>query len=271
MTHAHRARETLTLLCVAGLLACACDQTHEVYPATLAARIPSNEGAHGAANAPDPKTVLVHAEVDTDHGPSVPKPPLHGAQPASSASCSATANPPESTEQSLGSTPHKADRELLQATKTGLLCSTLIDSREVRPRIKAGVVALEGSAPTLAMRRAAEQVTRQVPGVVRVDNRLAVESGNVRDSVIQARLQRALDHVVLVPDRSLRIDVHEGVVRLTGTLSSATESADVEAVAHTIQGVRAVHNEINVINPAELRRNAAKTNARPRSDQINVR
>jgi osmotically-inducible protein OsmY len=60
-------------------------------------------------------------------------------------------------------------------------------------------------------------------------------------------LKRALDHVVLVPDRRLRVDVHEGIVRLTGTLSSFTKSADVEAVARTIQGVRAVHNEINVI------------------------
>jgi osmotically-inducible protein OsmY len=117
-------------------------------------------------------------------------------------------------------------------------------------------VTLEGRVPTLAMRRTAGRVTRDVPGVVGVDNELAVDPGNVTDTVIQARLQRALDNTVRVSDRELRVDVDDGIVRLTGTLSSAAQSADATAVAHTIQGVKAVHNEINVADPGKLRQHA---------------
>jgi osmotically-inducible protein OsmY/uncharacterized protein YrrD len=114
-----------------------------------------------------------------------------------------------------------------------------------------GVVMLSGYATTPTSKVRAERAARQVPGVLRVENRI-VTDGEVVVAVAQALARDPRTH-------RARIFVHaeHGVVTLNGELENPDVRAAAEEVAASVAQVRGVVNDIQapdvVVDPAKQR------------------
>ena len=69
---------------------------------------------------------------------------------------------------------------------------------------------------------------------------------HIRDAAITASVKNALFVQPGTEGFDVQVDTRDGVVQLKGTVASAAERARAEAVARSIEGVRAVHNALMV-------------------------
>lgn len=106
--------------------------------------------------------------------------------------------------------------------------------------VDAGVVTLRGDVDSLAERQLAEDIVSGVPGVVSVDNRTDVRFDAQRpDSEIRADIQQQLADDVALNADSIDVQVHDGIVRLSGLVGSRQERGRAIRDA-SLTGVRAV-------------------------------
>lgn len=81
-----------------------------------------------------------------------------------------------------------------------------------------------------------------------VSNRLRVHTADRSDAALSADVQSALALDATSESYELTVGVEEGVVRLTGIVDSWAERAHAERVAMSVNGVRAVENELSIRN-----------------------
>jgi osmotically-inducible protein OsmY len=117
----------------------------------------------------------------------------------------------------------------LECTIAGVLGRDPVtaDSR-LAARAEGGAVRLWGEADSMATRRIAEADVRAIPGVRKVTNDLDVRPQRVADSRIAAEVERALDRDPWLRDPPPRVEVHGGLVLLSGSVGSAAERARAE-------------------------------------------
>jgi osmotically-inducible protein OsmY len=96
---------------------------------------------------------------------------------------------------------------------------------------------------------AAAEVTRKVSGVKRVVNDLQVMTRakeaavKVRDEDIESDVKKAFEKSDF---RDISVEVKNGVGRLTGTTPTGARRLDAAVLARSIQGVRAVKNDLRL-------------------------
>ncbi|MGH7858391.1 MAG: BON domain-containing protein [Candidatus Binatia bacterium] len=137
-------------------------------------------------------------------------------------------------------------------TKLALLADPQVTALDVNVDTRDGIVTLFGTVPSDAAKKAAGEDARRSTGVRRVENKLQVvpapqrrtvarRDGELRDQVRQAiSARQELKHSVV------RVDVENGVVRLTGTVPTAEHRLTAATVARRVPGVRAVEQELRI-------------------------
>jgi osmotically-inducible protein OsmY len=144
-----------------------------------------------------------------------------------------------------------------QALTSGVITNT--GSYEIS--VARGIVTLNGSVPTAYIRSAAEDLVHHLPGVRDVENYLTIEPGvygsgptghigsdidpETGENEILSSVRRQLYWSPFVDSESVRVSVVEGVVTLSGTVSSAAEKRSAEM--NTIEG-----GAVAVINNLEV-------------------
>ncbi|HEY6128725.1 MAG TPA: BON domain-containing protein [Candidatus Acidoferrum sp.] len=117
-----------------------------------------------------------------------------------------------------------------------------------------GVVTLTGSTASDSDKAQAESIAKSIAGSQVVSNEIAVRpAGNESaakkvDSDIDAAIEKNL-HAVLVQNKlqhAVKYDVKNGVVTLTGTVSSQSTRATAEKLATKVPNVQQVVNELQV-------------------------
>jgi hyperosmotically inducible protein len=117
-----------------------------------------------------------------------------------------------------------------------------------------GVVTLTGSTASEADKAQAESIAKSIAGSQVVANQISVRPpGNESEAKkATADTDKAIEknlHAVLVQnklDKSVKYDVKNGVVTLTGTVNSQTRRAMVEKLASGVPNVQQVVNELEV-------------------------
>lgn len=120
----------------------------------------------------------------------------------------------------------------------------LIDAQVTR-----GFVVLTGTAEHYQDKVEAEAMRRQVPGVRSVRNEISLTTPAVDDVELESRLQDRLRYAradVGLSFPQVQVEVHQGVVSLTGTVKDATEHAAVLALAGSTDGVMSVKDRMTV-------------------------
>jgi osmotically-inducible protein OsmY len=146
-----------------------------------------------------------------------------------------------------------ADVPLWQAAKNVLQWSPDIDAETISIHAYAGIVTLEGSVDALWKKHRAEELVKDMGGVLLVRNKLAVvpDSDSV-DSVVAAEIIEAMELDPRVDAENVDVKVEEGNVTLQGLVRDwVARDAAFDAALYTF-GVRTVENRIQVENVSSI-------------------
>ena len=120
---------------------------------------------------------------------------------------------------------------------------------QVKVKSEDGMVTLTGTVPDKSDRALAEDTVENLPGVVRVDNQIAVDSSapEYSDSWIAVKIHGLLLVRANVSDANTKVAVQDGVVTLTGTAESDAQKALTEAYVKSVDHVKSVNNQLVVV------------------------
>ena len=156
---------------------------------------------------------------------------------------------PKQSSKESGIWQAASDIWITSATKMRLLTDSRTPAHDINVETRAGVVTLFGIVHSQEAKAAAAEDARKVSGVKRVVNDLEVMTRakeaavKVRDEDIESDVKKAFEKADF---KDIGVDVKNGVVRLTGTVSTGTRRLDAAVLARSIQGVRAVKDELRL-------------------------
>jgi hyperosmotically inducible protein len=145
-----------------------------------------------------------------------------------------------------------SDLWITSATKMKLAADSRTPATEINVDSHDGAVTLFGTVPSRESKSAAAEIARGVSGVKRVKNRLEVVSPashdlvQARDEEIQQGVETSLNDHSEQENADIDVEVNNGVVRLTGTVSTWQDNLSAVYVARSVAGVRSVRSELRL-------------------------
>jgi osmotically-inducible protein OsmY len=130
---------------------------------------------------------------------------------------------------------------VLQAMALDGLIPKTVDAKADR-----GVVTLTGTAAWQYQRQEAEFVAGNVPGVVGVDNQIALTTPQPKAGDVKQSIERAFQRNANLDAEGLSVTTHGNTVMLSGAVSSLDERDAAVAAAWAAPGVAAVEDRIVV-------------------------
>ena len=140
-----------------------------------------------------------------------------------------------------------SDLWITSATKMRLMTDSRTPAHDINVETRAGVVTLFGTVHSQEAKAAAAEDARKVSGVKRVVNDLQVMTGakeaavKVRDEDIESDVKKAFEKAEF---KDISVEVKSGVVRLKGTVPTGARRLEAAVLARSIQGVRAVRDDL---------------------------
>lgn len=143
------------------------------------------------------------------------------------------------------------DSKIEDAAKSSYNYKTVLNG-EVSAKSDDGVVTLTGTVQDKDDRALAEDTVENLPGVIRVENKIEVRSQSPEhnDEWIAMKIRGELLVKANVSATSTKVEVKDGVVTLTGTAINAAQRDLTEIYAKEIDNVKTVRNEIVIEAPA---------------------
>lgn len=140
------------------------------------------------------------------------------------------------------------DDRIETAAKESYTFKTYLKNDSVKVDAKDGVVVLKGTVNEASSKRLAEDTVENLPGVVRVDNRLKVryEEPEKSDTWLATKIRSTLIFHRNVSSTKTGVDVAEGVVTLRGEAANQAQKDLTEEYVRDVEGVKEVRNEIVV-------------------------
>ena len=140
------------------------------------------------------------------------------------------------------------DRELAQAVRLALIWDVYVPDECIRSTVSHGWVILEGEVDNWGALQDATRAVERLTGVRGISNRITVRTTLAASAKIKESIELALARQTEREARRIQVDVHEGVVKLTGKVRSHREKTAVtELVAHA-RGIQRVEDGI-VVDP----------------------
>jgi len=152
------------------------------------------------------------------------------------------------------------DAVLTTEVKAALAGDRAVKARDIEVETKGGVVQLSGFVDSEDARTAAVMRARSVEGVAEVRNDLSIRTDDrpakepVSDTVIAARVRDKLGNVKLAEGSDVNVEVSQGVVQLSGFVTSDEEKVQAGDLASTVAGVRDVENHIALMDREQMDR-----------------
>jgi len=145
-----------------------------------------------------------------------------------------------------------SDSWLTSKTKIALFADERVKGREVRIETVNGQVFLRGKVDSDVAKTAAEEIAKGVEGVKGVKNDLQVVPPAARKAVTadDKQITKTVTATLARDPQLKKIDVRTdaGVVVLSGEVQSMAQSAKAADLAHRVDGVKSVKNELRVMS-----------------------
>jgi hyperosmotically inducible periplasmic protein len=142
------------------------------------------------------------------------------------------------------------DAWITSKTKIALFADSRVKGREVSVETMNGEVFLRGKVDSDEAKSAAAEVTRGIEGVKNVRNDLQVVPASSRKAVTaddKAITRSVESRFSKDPDlKKIEVRTDAGVVVLSGQVANITAAARASEMAHKVDGVKAVKNELTV-------------------------
>jgi hyperosmotically inducible protein len=148
-----------------------------------------------------------------------------------------------------------SDPGVTTAVKTKLAADDTVKAYKIDVDTKDGVVTLAGTVDTADAKTRAVEVARSTNGVTSVVDQLtvsppAVATSGVTEALTDTGITTAVKTKLLADPASsglaIHVDTANGIVTLTGTVSTAAEKARAEDLAKNTSGVNSVVNSLTV-------------------------
>ena len=144
-----------------------------------------------------------------------------------------------------------SDSWLTSKTKIALFADDRVKGKDVRVETVNGEVFLRGKIDSQEAKAASEQIAKSVEGVKKVKNDLQVVAPSARKAVSadDKQITKAVETTLGKDPQLKKIDVRTdaGVVVLSGEVPNISAAAKASEMAHRIDGVKSVKNEIRVV------------------------
>ena len=160
----------------------------------------------------------------------------------------ATGTPPPST--TVGTAID--DSVVTARVKSALLRDPDVKSFGFKVETRKGEVLLSGFVENQTQIDRAIEVTRGVEGVKNVDNKVSLKGGattvgnKVDDGIVTAKVKAALVADASVKSLDIAVVTRKGEVQLSGFVDNQGQVDRATEVAHGIEGVRSVSNEMSI-------------------------
>jgi len=144
------------------------------------------------------------------------------------------------------------DATITANVRSALVQDPVTRSRNISVNTLHGTVELSGFVDSMAERREAARVSRNVPGVNSVEDQLQINgsapvvSSAVDDQTITADVRSALAANAATATPQIKVATSNGVVQLAGFVDTNEERATAASIASSIQGVRSVDNDLRL-------------------------
>lgn len=152
------------------------------------------------------------------------------------------------------------DVALKTAVEAELAWVPFVDAANIGVAAENGIVSLSGHVPTYAQKLAVEKAVKRIKGVrglaEELEVRLLTGLGNDDDEIAR-RVANILDWGVSAPKDSVKVQVTDGIVTLTGEVDWQFERSGAERGVRLLNGVRGLINLITVkphVMPADVKR-----------------
>jgi hyperosmotically inducible protein len=113
-----------------------------------------------------------------------------------------------------------------------------------------GVITLTGTVPLFALKQMADKRTHKIKGVQGVSNDIQIAGVNLPDSVLEAKLIKAISYDRVgygtTPFNAISVQVRSGTAILSGDAYGPVDASSALALAANTPGVKNVVNEVRV-------------------------
>lgn len=139
------------------------------------------------------------------------------------------------------------DDEIEQNVIDSLMWNSKIISTDIKAESKNRVVTLTGKVATFWEKYEAEDVAKNIYGVLDVINLLEVQlTKTVIDLDIENDIKMALRRNILIDEEKIHVEAHNGVVRLTGTVPNYITKKEAINLATYTKGVVNVIDDLTI-------------------------
>lgn len=166
--------------------------------------------------------------------------------------CTALSAAPAAEQEREG----RSDSDITERVQLALADVHGSDTSRIEVQTRNGIVQLTGFVDTDRTRATAQEAAMDVPGVRHVRNEVVVRAHASAqattgppssDAVIAARVKTELaGESGLATASAVEVEVNDGIVRLSGIVSSPDQRSEIESVVRRIEGVTAVRNNVEV-------------------------
>jgi hyperosmotically inducible periplasmic protein len=156
----------------------------------------------------------------------------------------------EESKRSFGQ--YTDDKVLVGKVKSALISDETADADEINVEVYKGVVQLNGFVDNEKEKAQAETVAKAVEGVKGVENNLAIKQGKhtsgeiMDDSALTAKVKSALIDDPATKAGDIKVETRQGVVQLSGFVSTQAQKDAATNVAQAVTGVKSVQNGLTV-------------------------
>jgi osmotically-inducible protein OsmY len=141
-----------------------------------------------------------------------------------------------------------SDKDVEEAMFCLLDANSEIDSNDVQVSINNGNVILEGTVNSYWKREKIRKMASQTAGVVSIANKITVvPDEEISDKDIVSLIKKSLQNSVHIDAHKVDLKVNNGVVTLSGTVSSMSEYDAVTNIVTFIKGVIDIKNNLKWI------------------------
>jgi osmotically-inducible protein OsmY len=148
----------------------------------------------------------------------------------------------------VGPSPYylRTDTELAVAVANALKWHAAVMEDKIRIMVEKGVVSLSGEVDWNYQRQAAVDAVKNLAGVTRVNNYIAVKPG-VTSRDVRQKIVSALQRNAALDADKIEVQLLGNKVVLSGTVRSLAEKDDAEMAAWAAPGVSSVENRLGVV------------------------
>ena len=137
-----------------------------------------------------------------------------------------------------------SDATINYYVKDGLRDDPRVDASQIDSSTKEGIVTLSGTVNDLATRDFAVREAEKVDGVLAVIDQIVVSPGFHLDTDISNAVRRRILNSAIIDSQGLKVDCKDGVVTLSGEVTSYVEQQEAGLLASEVRGVKEVKNDI---------------------------